>query len=799
MKNLIIRILLICSGMFAVSGLCAQNYPNGLSADSVDPKADSLLFSKMRARMDSVRRNAGRPTVALVLSGGGAKGSAHIGVQKFLEELDIPIDVICGTSMGGLMGGLMAVGYSSSFIDSLLTHQDWDLTLSDKVDNEFITYQRKLHKATYNISVPFHYSKDVILNERMSREMLNENGEIQLGAKEKNFGRSLPSGYIYGFNVYNFLSSLTVGYQDDIDFTELPIPFCCVATDLVSMKAKNWGSGSLKDAMRSTMSIPAMFDPLWRDNMILSDGGTRNNFPVDIARAMGADIVIGVDLSDEDSGYEGINNIGDILSRFITMLGNDTFEKNRDKCDIYIKPDLQGYGMLSFTPEAISSLIEQGYIAAKGQEKDLRKIKELISDDLRHRTSTHVINLDKTSVLINSIQFEGLPDKDAKILMDKIGLTPGMMIDKTIMDRTMSILQGSGMFESITYSLRGTSSPFDLVFNCEKGPVHQLSVGVRADDEEWVSLALGLGLNANALSGPKLKIDSKIGINRMLNVVISEDFHKLPSINFEAKVSSTKPDLRIDEHHKYSSRYFNNKEALYLSNSHWKWSDFKVGIQYTHHRLIGNTPLANYYKAAGMEEILKSSYIGLFFNSRSSTIDNPYYPSKGFSYDFTYNWDFRESGNEFFKPVQSFSLNLKKVFPLAKRFCIIPDFHVRYVLGDDIHLSHNNYVGGAMAGRYIDQQIPFIGFSGITAVGDFVSVLNIDLRTRLFENLYLSLLGGIMKDDDSMKDAFLSFENIHIGAGAEIGYNSIAGPLKAGVHWSDGRGVECTLSLGYNF
>lgn len=206
--------------------------------------------------------------------------------------MEIPVDMICGTSMGGLVGGLYSMGYSAGKLDSLLRSQNWDVMLSDKVDQSYISFADKEYKSKYLLSIPFHYEKQPVKkedsvhfrNRRRDLSLDAEAGDFSTQAGVSNLASSLPSGYVYGFNVNNLISSLTVGYQDDMSFTELPIPYFSVAADVVSCKAKNWGSGSVKSAIRSTMSIPGLFDPVWTDGMVLVDGGTRNNFPVDLAR-----------------------------------------------------------------------------------------------------------------------------------------------------------------------------------------------------------------------------------------------------------------------------------------------------------------------------------------------------------------------------------------------------------------------------------------------------------------------------------------------------------------------------------
>ena len=314
------KILSILTALLvALGGISAQE--RWASGFGLDP-SDEAALKEINARMDSIRKH--RPTVALVLSGGGAKGAAHVGVIRHIESLGIPVDMVLGTSMGGLVGGLYALGYDGEYLDSLIRSLDWDLCLSDRVERELIPDEVNRYNDTYALSVPFFYRS----SDYQAMLSSSKDGVLHLGAASgegsslirQNILRSLPSGMVEGLNVNYEISSLTVGYSDSLDFFKLPIPFACVATDLVSGRAKVWHSGNLNTALRSTMSIPGLFNPVRTGNMVLVDGGMRNNFPCDLARDMGADLIIGVELSQLDGGYDGIRNIVDIIWQGVDLM-----------------------------------------------------------------------------------------------------------------------------------------------------------------------------------------------------------------------------------------------------------------------------------------------------------------------------------------------------------------------------------------------------------------------------------------------------------------------------------------------
>ena len=334
MKTRIVRIALAALAACCLQAVDASSQ-NHARLDAVNEARD-LRVDVIRKKLESVKSKKHRPTVALVLSGGGAKGAAHVGVIEYLESIGMPVDIVMGTSMGGLVGGLYSLGYEAGHLDSLIRSIDWDMALSDKVPRDYISYSTIKYKEKYVLSFPFYYDRlDFLKQKEDELQYPHRTDEIHFGADgddasslvKDNLLGSLPSGMVYGQNVNNIFSSLSVGYQDEIDFYEdLPIPFLCVATDLVTGTAKIWTKGKLNTALRSTMSIPGLFTPVKVDGMVLVDGGMRNNYPTDLAKKCGADIVIGVDLSSGYKDFSQINNIGDVIGTSIDMMGRTSFE-----------------------------------------------------------------------------------------------------------------------------------------------------------------------------------------------------------------------------------------------------------------------------------------------------------------------------------------------------------------------------------------------------------------------------------------------------------------------------------------
>lgn len=793
----------------------SQTYPNKLSADSVDPEADAQFIKKLRQKMEQIHVRERRPTVALVLSGGGAKGAALVGAIKYLEEQEIPVDMVFGTSIGGLVGGLYSVGYGYEQMRDLFLNQDWDMTLTDKVPQSYESYAARKYQDVYLVSIPFRYAPDEMIQQAYEQEryqdkeaQLKMGGDgasmnTQMGISE--LASSLPSGYAYGFNVNNLISSLTVGYHDSLSFRELPIPFCCVAADMVSCKAKNWTGGSLRNAMRSTMSIPGLFDPVRTGSLILVDGGVRNNFPTDIARAIGADYIIGIDLSDEDPASTDINNVGEVLFEFIRMLGQDSFNKNVSIPDVLIKPDLKGYNMLSFEKSAIVTMLDRGYAAAKQQAAGIKNIKTHTKGAKPRLNGPAAIDLSVWQVALDGIEFRGIGDEESSMMMDMIGLKVSDKVGKKELDDAMRKLQATGAFDSVTYSLYGSQEPFRLVFHCSPAPRHHFGFGFRMDSEEWPSLLFNVGLNKHRLMGSKFDITGKLGQNRYLTAHYSLDIPELPTVNVEATASRVGGKILYDPSLTPEFTMHRYEVQGYLSKLQWKQYDVKAGIRMRYFSIPQSCTYGALLGILG-EGLLDQCYLGAFASGGFYNMDNRYFPSRGVDLSAEGSLDFARPGVVGFEAIPEFRISARGVIPIGERFSLIPSYYLRNVFGVtqdggvNTSYAHFNYAGGTMAGRYYEQQMPFVGFCNMMMLENCAAVLNLDARTQIANNLYVSVKGGYVKTEETIADMVSKKDITYWGASLEAGYNSIVGPVKASLHYSDAtNSLGFYVSLGFDF
>ncbi len=797
MKRYLLLLVLLLPALLSAQDKSSSGF-------GLDP-SDGAAVREIRARMEKIRKE--RPTVALVLSGGGAKGAATVGALKYLEQYKFPVDMVVGTSIGGLIGGVYAMGYSPEFLDSLMRNMDWDHTLSDKIDWHYLPYSRRKYREKFALSFPFYYSVKDFRNQLADdvRYVGGGDGHLHLSADNDNpdglvrrsLMSSLPSGFAFGQNVEYLISSLTAGYADSLDFFKLPVPFACVATDVVSGQAKVWHSGSLNTALRSTMSIPGLFAPVRTKGMVLVDGGMRNNFPVDIAREMGADIVIGVDLSDAKSDYTEIHNIADILWRGIDMFSQDAFSRNVQSVDIRIKPNLEGFGMMSFDAEAVDTMLVRGYAAAEEKADELVAVRRWLGKDTLRLAGRPAVDLGRTSVLIDSVEVTGVSGKDAVYLRTKLKVHAGDRVSREEIEDAVNTVFGKGAYEYVNYEMLGTEEPYHLKINCKRGPKHLLGVGFRMDTEELVALLLNVGLNTTAMRGSSLDMIAKIGSNPYLDLHYAHETPRWPTVNVRADLRWTDRNNFLVGDNRFNISYLSSTQEVYLSNMEWSMFDVQGGFKnafYDMRRLLGSDVIGDYDRSMRVMD-----YPGFFVDATANTLDDGYFPREGLSAHLRYDLISRINDGPdypgFFGIVTASGL---MPVPIGSRLTLIPQGSIRLVFGDDIPIPFANVLGGEMAGRYVDHQMPFIGLGNAVFRRNNLVVARADLRYTLARNNYLTLMSNFSRDFYSF-NKFETGENLW-GFGLGYAYDSIVGPFKAHVYWSSlTRSVGLYLSLGFDF
>jgi len=788
-----------------------SDHGGGIGNAVVTPEQDSVKLNQLKDYLTSVKKKAGRPTVALVLSGGGAKGATHVGVIRYLEEKGIPVDLVVGTSVGGLIGGFYSLGYEPEYLDSLVRSINWDYALSDDIPRSYRSFNDIKYREKYILSIPFLYPSEAdgqSEQERKSGKESRKHADFHLGADApessadkivaNNLSSSLPSGIVYGQNVNNILNSVSVGYQDYLDFKQLPIPFVCVSTDMVTGKTKVWYEGNISTAMRSTMSIPGLFVPVRVDDLVLVDGGLRDNYPCDIAQAAGVDYIIGVDLNSGYRSTSNMNNLSDIIGQGIDMLGRESYENNVNIPDVSIKPNIEGYGMLSFTDQAIDTLIRRGYLAAAEQDEVLSSLAQKVSNGKSSKKETRVMDIGQQKVLISSVDIEGAPDLENRYLMKRIRAMAGNRVDRSDIEDAVATIFGTDAFENVHYALEGTEEPYRLVLKCKRGPVHQLGVGARFDSEETVSVLINAGMYVHRLQGPSLDFTLKAGINPYGQLTFGYALRDGISLKASTSVHyADKNQFNIGDN-EFKIVYWNNRQEMYLSNIHWSNFDVRLGVRNDVWKV--NSVMSKHVDDSYDLTDLTKEYLGPYLSLKTDTFDDWYFPTKG----LTVGIDAAKYYNDLTMGLDGFyayKFESRFATTIAKKLTLIPSFNLRLLFGDDIGLGYTNAIGGSLAGRYLDHQVPFIGINNVIAMKKFMGVVRADIRYNVATNHYLTAIANYAAGVDGVDYLQDPHEYTTLsGYGLEYAYNTIAGPLKVNIHWSSyTHRIGMYFSFGLDF
>ncbi len=715
-----------------------------------------------------------RKKVALVLGGGGAKGVAHIGVMKVLEEAGIPIDMVAGTSMGAIVGGLYAIGYTPEEIENMVRTQDWEMLLSDRVKRNSQYFPEKEISERYILSLPFgKEKKDRVIN-----------------------------GMIKGQNLQNMFSNLTIGYHDSVDFKTFNTPFACVAVDLVTGKDYVFDHGSLPEAMRASMAIPAVFTPVRLDSMVLVDGGLNNNYPADIAIQMGADIIIGVDLATSDlRQYERLYSPGDVLTQIIALHGYDKYAKNTEDTDLLFRPDMEPYRSASFSQTAIDTMILRGENEARNHWDEILALKELIgipdtvSLTRREEDLTKRPVLETDSFYIRHISFEGADPLDIKWLKRISKLKENSWITLKELHNAMTILVGTNSYAYVNYKLTGEDED-DLVWILQPKSVSSVNFGLRFDTDEVAAVLANITFDYRKRNLNKFGFTGRVG-GKTSYARLDYAIERSPLRNFNLAYQFLYQDLNIYTKGKrsFNTNYTHHFAEFGYSDMNWMNFKFKVGLRYEYFRYT------NFMYTSGNDiyNVRPEGFISYFASAHLETLDRRYFPTRG----VTLHGEYSLYTDNFVKyrkaaPFSAVNANFMFVVPLNSHLSLLPSVYGRVLIGGNLAYPFLNAMGGETFGRFLPQQLPFAGMNRVEIMGNAIGVARLQLRQRIGSRNYISLIGNYALHHDN----FFHLLNGKSIWGGSIGYayNSFAGPLSASLGMSSqNTNVQFMLNLGYSF
>lgn len=424
------------------------------------------------ARQDTSRA----PRVAVVLSGGGAKGIAHIGVLQVLESEGISPRIVTGTSMGALVGGLYAMGHSPDALDTLVRGLDWPSYFSDAADYHFLGIDRRRGGDRALFSVPM-----------------------------KRWRPTLPSGAISGQRISRLLSTLTWPAQTTRHFRTLPRSFAALATDIETGDAVVLDSGSLAQVLRASMSLPSIFEPVRLDGRLLVDGGIVRNLPASEARAMGADIVICSDVADPLASASELRSLAAVLMQTITFQMNASTLEQRKLCDLYIRPDISGLTAGDFGKAGV--IVDRGSAAAGAMRAEIRALG--VSDAAAVGRTRHLPWSD--TIHARRVLIDGLTGRAATRARRALELKDGQPLTAATLDSAVQRAYATELYERVQYRVDATAAETTLVVTATPRTQDRAGVGFRFDDTYKASLLFSAMLRNWIGSGSTTEIELRLG------------------------------------------------------------------------------------------------------------------------------------------------------------------------------------------------------------------------------------------------------------------------------------------------
>ncbi|MCU1772500.1 patatin-like phospholipase family protein [Pseudomonas sp. 13B_3.2_Bac1] len=708
---------------------------------------------------------APRPKVGLVLSGGAARGLAHIGVLKALEEQGIKIDAIAGTSMGAVVGGLYASGYKIDELEKLALNIDWQQALSDAPPREDVPFRRKQD------------DRDFLVKQKLS---FRDDGSL-----------GLPLGVIQGQNLALLLESLLAHTSDTRDFDKLPIPFRAVATDIASGEKVVFRKGHLPQVIRASMSIPAVFAPVELDGRLLVDGGMTDNIPLDVARQMGVDVAIVVDIGTPLRNRKQLTTVVDVLNQSITLMTRRNSEEQLaalKPTDVLIQPALAAFGVTDFGKA--QEMIDAGYRATRILDARLAQLKPHESQDAELNAARAP---GQRTPIITAIRVENDSKVGDEVIRYYIRQPIGEPLDLGRLHSDMGTLYGLDYFEQVQYRVVHKGQDHTLVISArgKRSGTDYLRVGLNLSDDMRGDSAFNLGasyrINGINRLGAEWLTRAQIGDKQELYTEfyqpldVGSRYFVAPYAAFEAQNVDSVLDndpiaqYRVERYGfglNFGRQIGNNGEIRFGVGEAWGKADVRIGDQ--------DLPSENFTEG--------------FYSLKYSfdSLDNVYFPHEGKDVSLTLM--------QFEPGLGSDTRYRQWEFKLDKAMSHGPDTLIlggRYgrTLDDANVVTSSFLLGGA-------RQLS--GFREDSISGQNVSLMRAVYYRRLTPRAYLPLdfplyagasleRGRAWNNDNEFDSGYINAASVFIG------FDTPLGPLNFTYGLNDANEQAVYLNLGQTF
>lgn len=701
------------------------------------------------------RSSARAPRVGVVLSGGGAKGIAHIGVLRVLEAHGIHADIVTGTSMGALVGGLYAIGYTPASLDSIVTTLDWASFFLDEPERRFQSIDRRF------------------AGDRTIVDLALENWRVHL-----------PPGVVQGQRIGELLARLTWRAQAERDLTRLPRPFTAMATDIETGQPVVLDTGSLALAMRASMSIPGLFDPVRIGGHLLVDGGITRNLPAREARRLGADILVCSDVAVPLQSVSELRSLLDVLLQTMNIYVDAVSGPDRERCDVLIRPHARDLTAADFGEAA--RFIALGDSAARAQSDKLRAIAH--AEHAEHAEHVEPVEHAEHAVQVSRLELLGISGDVAAFARRRLGITVPGAVTPDQLETAVQRLYATELFDRVTWRLDARGADTVVVVTAERKEQDQLGIGVRYDDAYDAAILFTARLRNRLGVGSTTNLDVRLG--EQVRVAAE---HVSVGVGGSRLAVAATASYRYSPMHLYTggvraggARVNVGSVMLGTALLGGAGGQFALGVELKGEHADVSTSVA------GADTTRRQTYATGALVARAMTLDRPGFPSRGHMVSVRSEYAIGDA--EFVHHVG----HLQVAVPVTSRVSLTGRATAGSTSSAEAPLQYQFMLGGAYPSQlFAETQVSFVGLRPQERAGTAVTRVGAGVQWEVKRRLFATLrtdAGHAGPDLTSDPDDYT------VGIGLGLGALTPAGPLEVMVSKrpSGGRAL-LQFSLGWAF
>jgi NTE family protein len=691
-----------------------------------------------------------RPKIGLVLSGGGAKGFAHIGVLNVLEDAGVKIDYIGGTSMGAVIGGLYAMGYNAKQIDSIIDVTNFSNVLNDFIPRSSKNFYEKRNDELYALTLPFN-----------------------------KFSIGTPEALSKGMYNFNLLSRLTLPVRHVRDFKTLPIPFLCIGTNIALGEQVIFDKGILAQAITGSSSLPSVFSPVVIDNNLIVDGGVVNNYPIDEVRKMGADIIIGVDVQSGLLNKDELRSASKIFFQITNLQMIDRMKVNANLTEVYIKPDVKNYGVVSF--EKATEIIKKGEDATFAVYEKIDQLAD--KNNPYHKPK---LKVETDSLIIVDIKVNELENFSRDYVIGKLNFKPGIKISFKDLETGINNLNATQNFSAVSYFFEKNGPHDNLVLTLTESPVKtNLKFGLHYDGLYKSAVLANVTNKKTFFKNDFLSADLVLGDNvrYYFDYYIDNGFQL--SYGFKSYLNRFNKNIPVNviTFNEQASNAI-NVDYVDLSNQVYIQSVFAqkfligVGAEFQYLNISSETLELN-------STITKSDYTSLFGYIKYDSYDNKYFPKKGWY--FSGNPQFYMFSSENSSKFEPFSI-VSGEAGIAKTIFKHTTIKFQAEAGASIgnkSLPYFDFMLGGYGFNNTNNFKYFYGYDYLSLSGNSYLETTITLDYEVFKKNHLNFSANYANLEDDLYDS-LDWISLPKYSGYALGYGleTVIGPVEVKYSWS---------------